>query len=661
MRAAKSAIAASGQMPDRSEDAVLANLSGRVRDFEAGLRAVSSCGGGIVARLLARLTEGPLPESERERRLVAVVRRLHLSDADFGELAIAARSTTPAMRNAVVRLLPPNLRPIAYGTNKPVVAQRGEVRGSLGADTGTAKVDKARALDAAPPNHSDVIVLSLAPELATMKLLGGSELACQRCSSMEELTTMLARNTEVCGIIVESNYLEALTVDEQRELFRIIATYSTFSFIRIQFDGLKVATPEMYRIVGEARCASGLPGVDQVAVRERALLQGREVVDFTNARALLNRGGPSGVLSLGDLDTEQQKLLGAALGRYADKKHFPRSFRLSSANIRLLQHQRGGALVVLAEVNDLPHPVIVKLFSKDLILEEARRFRRFIGPLDHELNPEVHIHGPAAAIVFDVISHTDVGLIQPAPTLQSMLTSIREEEMFPNGEPRVDAAAVLAAFENAVQKLCQLNRQRCVDLSFECWANPYIDEIKNMEERGFNWGFGTAELECRTIAEQILSAARVSAVCHGDAHIRNVLVRGRHGFWIDYAYSGPGHPCSDLVRLELSIFLTLFQPFDRQDRHIELQRSMSVDRATFEDLERQFSSVLQSQFNRLCLQMCVIARNAALTVLDAHGLGWDSYLALKVLWAWQGLQVPILQQSQVRSVIMALNDSKLFQ
>ena len=53
--------------------------------------------------------------------------------------------------------------------------------------------------------------------------------------------------------------------------------------------------------------------------------------------------------------------------------------------------------------------------------------------------------------------------------------------------------------------------------------------------------------------------------------------------------------------------------------------------------------------------MCVIARDLALEVLEAHGLPWDHYIAAKVLNAWQSLQVSRLQQFLARSIISSIH------
>ncbi len=175
-----------------------------------------------------------------------------------------------------------------------------------------------------------------------------------------------------------------------------------------------------------------------------------------------------------------------------------------------------------------------------------------------------------------------------------------------------------------------------------------------MEDKGFNWGFDPRAISRREEAESLLGMAAQAAICHGDAHTRNILIRTEQGFLIDYAYSGPGHPCSDLVRLELSVYLTRFSQFGSEEALVAFQRHLSIDRLSLSELVSRHGDLLRSKTNRLCLTMCVDARDLVAEVLEAHNLPWQHYLASKILTAWQSLQVTGLQQVLARGVISAI-------
>jgi hypothetical protein len=127
------------------------------------------------------------------------------------------------------------------------------------------------------------------------------------------------------------------------------------------------------------------------------------------------------------------------------------------------------------------------------------------------------------------------------------------------------------------------------------------------------------------------------------------------GFLIDYANSGPGHPCCDLVKLESSIYFTKFNQFGPEAELVSLQRELSVERLSIDQLLGGYPRLLNSKTNQLALRLCVLARDSAAEVLTAHKLSWEHYLAIKLLTAWQSLQVSTLQQSLVRGVITSLS------
>jgi len=364
-------------------------------------------------------------------------------------------------------------------------------------------------------------------------------------------------------------------------------------------------------------------------------------------------GEAHGLFIPGELAALELKLLGAAMSQYSKRRRFNPRAELTQVTTKFLQGGQTGARVALVKVNDLRVPVIVKLDRKELILDEARRFLTFIHKDNPDLNPEVHLHAEAALIVFGIIPDANATTEQPAPTLEQCLTDYWYGEM-KDPSHCDDGRVLLKGFVDAARRLAILNKQRCLELHFPCKANPFIESIKSMESEGFAWGFDAKAIRQREDAEKLLAPAAHQAICHGDAHTRNVLIRGEQGFLIDYAYSGPGHPCSDLVRLELSVFLSRFLQFGPETELVKLQRDLSTNCLPLKDLLAQYSSLTSSKTNRLCLEMCVSARDLVSEVLDAHDLSWEHYLATKLLAAWQALQVPSLQHALARGVIAAL-------
>jgi hypothetical protein len=296
----------------------------------------------------------------------------------------------------------------------------------------------------------------------------------------------------------------------------------------------------------------------------------------------------------------------------------------------------------------------VKLDAYEQVEQEALRFRTFIQTQDRDLHPEIHLHAGAALIIFDIIAALTPGVAAPAPSLGSVLNKYWSAEIF-QIECKHDANSIVAATVDAAERLAALNKQSCNNATFEVRANPHISCIKELESTGFDWGFSATVLQERARAEAILQSRATAAVSHGDAHVGNVLIRDRYGHLIDYAYSGPGHPCADLAKLELSIFFQSYHPFGSETALMQLQRDLTDITNDLDSILRNHASIIKSRTNELCLRLCFAVRNKATSVLVAHNLGPEHYWAAKVLQAWQSLQISNLPQSLVRMVIQAIS------
>ena len=309
--------------------------------------------------------------------------------------------------------------------------------------------------------------------------------------------------------------------------------------------------------------------------------------------------------------------------------------------------------MAFVRVNELPWPVIVKIDAYEEIRQEALRFRTFIEAHNRELRPEVHLHGGAALIIFDIIAAAGTGSISPAPSLGNVLEKFWCTEMFGDALPVIEP--MIAATMDASRHLADLNTLKCHTSEFRIRANPHLKYIKKCEDAGFSWGFAGHVLVARAKAEAILAAQEATAVCHGDAHLGNVLIEDSRGHIIDYALSGPGHPCSDLAKLELSLFFQGFNPFGLDTDIIAFQRSLTNPGNDYETLLARHGNIVRSNSNTLCLRLCVVVRDSVQRVLKAHNLDWSHYWAAKLLQAWQSLQSPNLPQAMVRCVIEALS------
>ena len=638
---------------------LLSELLGSKGSFESAVAESGPPNGPAIAvPLLIGLDSHPdLENGERERRITVFLSKVPLDNAHLAAIAEAgATLSNPVLKNALTQLLPAEFRGILFKrlrNQQPSESSLSRVEAKI-SDSGRDRVGSQSNSDE-HSDFSDVVILSINDDPATRKLLLGSGFTPLRCPTAEEINKMLAQNENICAFLVETSFLRSLDHDQQLSLITSLARFSTFAWLRFQEDGLPLNAIEAGQFIARERFRpAGLSHAD-LTFRDRAGLQEGELPVLVNARERLNSIGTQSLFTPGELNGLELRLLAAAMSNYAKERKFlsPQA-ELTQVITKFIPGGGSGARVAVVRVNDFRDPVVVKLDKKELILDEAHRFFRFIYKDNTELRPETHFHANAALIVFGIIPSDHAEEEQPAPTLEFLLTQLWYDEMRNPQQISCDEQ-LIRGFKDATRRLAILNKQNCTSPEFECKANPYLESLKQMEQNGLDWGFCNADLEKRREAESVVATASHSAVCHGDAHTRNVLIRGEEGFLIDYANSGPGHPCSDLVRIESAIFFTRFTQFTGEAEFIELQRQISIERLDLNRIVERFPVLLKSQNNRRSLKLCLIARDCAAEVLSARGLGWEHYLAVKLLTAWQSLQVPTLQQSLVRSVIESLS------
>lgn len=155
------------------------------------------------------------------------------------------------------------------------------------------------------------------------------------------------------------------------------------------------------------------------------------------------------------------------------------------------------------------------------------------------------------------------------------------------------------------------------------------------------------------IATNLLHKATV----HGDVHLRNILLRDdREPFFIDYACSGPGHPCFDLVRLESALMYGCFRMTADEQSLQALFRYMLQNDPDEADVARDFPGLLSSVGNRLAIRATILSRRACMRVLQNYAGDLRDYIAVRYLVAAQSLTHTHLQTGIVRAAISALSN-----
>jgi hypothetical protein len=316
---------------------------------------------------------------------------------------------------------------------------------------------------------------------------------------------------------------------------------------------------------------------------------------------------------------------------------------------------RTSAKIASIQINKSGPPLIAKIDTKNSILDEGRRFFTFISNFDTRLQPTVHIHGSAGVIIFGLVDEqTDA--LQPAPTLESLLQDLWWMQTYSYKSQRNNLEEELTtAVCHAANKIVSLNMTPVPSADFIKLSDPYMDALKDAESAGLSWGLDFVFTEERKKAEDIFRRLSDKAVVHGDIHLRNVLIRGnQEAYIIDYARSGTGHPATDLVRLELSLFVNAFRPFFGDSDAVLFQQQLNDPNTTKEDLFAKFPQIACWKVNRVCIVGILESRNRAQDVLKQHGGGHEDYLAAKCLFAWQALLFKDLQVDLCVAVIKAI-------
>ena len=245
-------------------------------------------------------------------------------------------------------------------------------------------------------------------------------------------------------------------------------------------------------------------------------------------------------------------MLLAAIAHCVHARHFSPSSRLERVPIGVIAGGRSNAKIFRVEPDDGGIPFIAKIDEIKRLRDEMERFCRFVRPWDDRLRPCLYFHAGIGVIVFALVdSPGSPG--QPVPTLDDRLRVATFGELSGKGQSvplETDLAMTIA---RAIEKLARLNSKTCEDNSLPSYQWLDIKGLEAMLTGGVAWTIPAGAdgsknaLAVRQKAMKIAQRLIHKALIHGDSHLRNVLVRDdREPYFIDYAYSGPGHPCFDL-------------------------------------------------------------------------------------------------------------------
>jgi hypothetical protein len=582
-------------------------------------------------------------EPEKGARFRQILLTASLSTKGLEEVAANISTASSGVRNAAAAILPPEHLPLLFGKSKAVTVFSSEPSDEV------LQTLRVRPKIEAP--FSSVAILATDDQTGNRRMLESRLFGVGKFSGLDVFRQAITSDDDFVAVILDGSFLRLLpSAIEQAKLVKELAEFSNFVWIRLHRDGLLLNETEVDNICRSARCQRGATTIEQLSIQSDPLLNESELSHILVARQFLAAAVDARFLP-GELQPGETNILMAAVGRYARDQVFGEEFKLTSLTTRFMPEGRTPARIAMVTINESGIPIIAKVHDKVFVLDELRRFNKFIRPSDSRLRPEVSFHGNTGVILFGLIEDISDPLT-PAPTFDACLRSAWIYEIYKYGKAPQD---LLGPIESAVSKLERLNREKAVTSDFISLAAPINPALRNAENSGHKFHEDISLQSIRKTAEEIFEKMRVRAIVHGDMHLRNILVRGPgEAHLIDYAQSGPGHPAIDLVRLECALFTTVFRAFGQENLLIELQNNLNTPEKNFESLPDSFHDILHWKINHVAIRGAFMCRDAALRVLQLHGGGLVDYLAVKCLVGWTGLILLDQQVSSCRAIISAI-------
>lgn len=616
----------------------------------------------FLEQLCVALGESALPEMRQAERLRATLNKLAIQPTELRPLLIGVTNLSPALRNTFASFMPPSERrrftaaTAAPAPPDPIVTAP---HGAGDGEQDRTPLEVTSLASEAPACSSIVILSAAAQQDANRKLLLSNRFSPFVYDTVEALAADLHESSDICGCVIDRSFLQPLTTDQQRDLFTLIAGYSTFIIVRVDEAGLKISADAVQEILRAVRLHNRPVAARELSLQESGTLRQSELTHFDRAARVL-RSFQNAAFIPGELREDERRLLIAAAYEHANELQLRGEIRIEALETRFLGGGFSGAQVALVRVNSDSRAVVAKIGAKQPIRDELERFRTYIQVVDDQLKPFACFHGNCGAILFAFVQdEEDDG--RPAKMLDERLQAFWFDEV-----SGIDVAVAYTnlcrGLHHAAATLARLNRLRPSATALAGLGNPDVvmKYLERLERAGIDLGLEIALQEARSCAAKKFATLANAAVSHGDVHLRNILIRGdRSAHLVDFAGSGPGHPAVDLVRLEVALFTEFFRPIRSEDDYVKLQRRLSVDAASFDELRAEFDLDRGPMINKLCIHGCIAARDKVLAVLGEHGGSQLDYLAAKCLVAWQTLLMHGRQAVLTRSIIRAVSGSFL--
>lgn len=649
---------------DAHVDPILNQLTGAdERSFERGLHALSRRWAGVAEslRLVELLTAlkvfseatsyGP---TELTRRVRLTVEAAQLPGKESRELAGSLSHLAPTMRQAVTAALPAHLRRLVYSRPTHTAAQDSQPATPLppGADPPMAPADPIPVTERR--DCATVLLLgTFADHEENIQTLVKRGFTPPRVTSVAQLTELL--DHEVCGVVVARSWWPSIPEGEREGVLRQIVRHSSFAWLKFDTHHLPCVGEPLRQLLRSVRYAD--PQWDDCLCQDGCRLTPHDLDALERIRAVIANAEAVRLCPADIHESQARVLIGAAI-KHVRQRNFVGTFRLSRVETTFITGGRSLAKVIRLTPDDDGAPLVAKIDAADRLSDEMHRFKRYAQKWDASLNPQLHYHAGTSLIIFGLVESPD-SPGKPAPTLEEKLRDVFYGEHWAGEYQGPDEGELRKLIDRAVQKVGLLNAIPSDDACEpKTWTR--CGPLEDLRRAKIEWtiqpgdgGDGNA-LDYVYLAQQRVEVLGTKATVHGDVQLRNILVRdNREPHFIDYATSGPGHPCYDLVRLESAI-LFYSTRMNGGEHSLSTLFTDILDGKGEDAIKAAHPSLCSSRTNRLAVHACITCRQAAIQCAAAYGGTEDDYLAMKYVISCQSLFMLELQSGVVRAQLAAL-------
>jgi hypothetical protein len=587
---------------------------------------------GRIRELAGRLKDQPgIPRREFDRRFRLIISTLFNDDpTELQTIAGHLREDSHEALNAIRTLLPAELRHVAI---PPPAAPLGPSSSTVRASPATPSEPTAPARVVDPHHiseHAAVALIGTTEEhVRNEGLLRTHNLDPFRLQTLEQLWEIAP--TGLCGFVVGGSAWRQVPASEHPRAIRLICEYSTFLFSRTCVDGLSEdAARSFTQQATDARC--GPLNGQKFCHGQDCELSLSDISALLDAARLLEAAGTVDFFPLGLSESDA-----ALLRLIAEERRPPRRpVTIRRLGTRELAGGRSGARVFLLD-DGSSQPFVAKVGDPEELGLEVRRYQDWIAQWETSVtSPNFHAHSGSAAITYRLQSAPDAGG-HPAPTLEDRLDQLRAAEWNETLEQCERLAYDLyLAVERAVDRLVELNSkhssQHTPDEEF--WLHW---PIRDLAERGIEFTLvnkTSQSIGLWNLIQQAVSCVEPNlgrGVVHGDIHGRNILLIDRLPAFIDFARSGPGHPCADLARLDAVVRTSAMRMLLNKRSMHDIFYSVYVTGTAPDSILREYPLVAASPLATLAIRSAAKVRAAAGTVTSAHGLSISDFFAMQCI------------------------------